>query len=582
VSRARRSPVAIAAMAGVLGLAAATAAPAYAQAVSSQPPQILTESFAQPLDGWRPGPGLSARTRPGGGGGAPSLRLLPGGPGRRTLTLLTPLPGERRAVSLDVKLQRRSALTIRLGPGRSSAIRFSRASDASWLVRGRRVRARVPAVRDWGRGGWRHVAITTAGSSPLVAVDGRRLRPSLAADGALRMELSAGRAEVAGLVATPGRDARALLAHRLAEIHARTRGGRWPLGTGRDGIVRYDTGWTTGFWPGALWRAADLSTRGDLFRRWARAATARHLRVQQTLTHDLGFLYMHSSVAAYERLCRPPAAGDADLCQRFHASARSAADGLLTLARSNQPAGMIPTRLSGSCARCAPEEADTIIDSMMNLRLLDWASADSGGAEYRSVAKRHSDRVEDLLVRPDGSTAQSVHVLRSDGTVLGVHTHQGHADWSTWARGQSWGLYGFAETGAVLGDVAALKTAERLAAFVADNLPSSGVPRYDYDAPRSAPKDVSAGVIAAAGLYRLDDACRRLGGCSQPARWRPLADRLLAAAMGEVSRRRQLGFLGSQVYNEGGRSRWDDNGELIFGLDYALEAIALSIGRPPT
>jgi hypothetical protein len=580
VSRACRHRVAIAATAGALALT--SAAPASAQTVSSQPPQILTESFAQPLDGWRPGPGLSARTRPGGGGGAPSLRLLPGGPGRRTLTLLTPLPGERRAVSLDVKLERRSALSIRLGPGRPSAIHLRRGTDAAWRVRGPRVRARVAPMRDWGRGGWRHVTITTAGSTPLVAVDGRRLRPSLDADGALRLELSAGRAEVAGLVATPGRDARALLAHRLAEIHARTRGGRWPLGTGRDGIVRYDTGWTTGFWPGALWRGADLATRGDLFRRWARAATARHLRLNQTLTHDLGFIYMHSSVAAYERLCRPPAAADADLCQQLHASARSAADGLLTLARSNQAAGMIPTRLERACARCAPGEADTIIDSMMNLRLLDWVSDDTGYAEYGSVVKRHADRVEDLLVRPDGSTAQSVHVLRSDGTVIGTHTHQGHADWSTWARGQSWGLHGFAETGAAIGDEPSLKTAERLAGYVADNLPSSGIPRYDYDAPASAPKDVSAAVIGAAGLYRLDDACRRVGGCSQPGRWRPLADRMLAASLGEVSRRRQLGFLGGQVYNEGGRSRWDDDGELVFGLDYALEAIALSLGRPPT
>jgi hypothetical protein len=81
-------------------------------------------------------------------------------------------------------------------------------------------------------------------------------------------------------------------------------------------------------------------------------------------------------------------------------------------------------------------------------------------------------------------------------------------------------------------------------------------------------------VITAAGLYRLADACESVAGaCAEAARWRPLADRMLAAALGHVSERPPLGYLGNQVFALGGSSRWDDRGDFIFGTDYALEAV---------
>jgi unsaturated chondroitin disaccharide hydrolase len=183
-------------------------------------------------------------------------------------------------------------------------------------------------------------------------------------------------------------------------------------------------------------------------------------------------------------------------------------------------------------------------------------------------------------VRDDGSTAQAVDVRRSDGAVERIHTKQGYSDSSTWARGQGWAVYGFAETAESLHDAGLLAVAERAAGFVESRLPASGIPLYDYDAPPGSPIDTSAGVITAAGLLHLDAACRSMpGSCHGQERWRPLAKRMLAASLKRAGRRPPLGFLGSQVYALGGKHTWDDSGEFGFGLDYALEAIDME-GTP--
>jgi hypothetical protein len=217
---------------------------------------------------------------------------------------------------------------------------------------------------------------------------------------------------------------------------------------------------------------------------------------------------------------------------------------------------------------------------MMDLSLLFWASRETGDPTYRDVASRHAHAVASLLVRPDGSTIQSVHMLRSTGQVLFFHSHQGLSADSTWSRGQGWALYGFTQTAVSLHDIGLLEVAERLAGYVATHLPPRGVPPYDYAAPPGAPIDTSAGVITAAGLFRLDRACRSraAGSCAADAgAWLPLARRMLAAALAHVRDRPPLGYFGSQIYGLGGSQTWDDDAEMIFGLHYALDAVKLSL-----
>jgi hypothetical protein len=212
---------------------------------------------------------------------------------------------------------------------------------------------------------------------------------------------------------------------------------------------------------------------------------------------------------------------------------------------------------------------------MMNLGLLGWAWAERRAPKYREVALRHARALEPLLVRADGSTAQSVLASRVDGHVISVGTRQGYSDTSTWSRGQGWAVYGYADTAARFRDRALVAVAERTAAYVEGRLPASGIPPYDYDAPDPAPTDTSAGMITAAGALRLAQACTTLrGACgSSPDRWRRLGTRMLRASLGRVSRRPPIGKLGDQVYSLGGSAAWDDRGEYSFGLHYAFDAV---------
>jgi hypothetical protein len=181
-----------------------------------------------------------------------------------------------------------------------------------------------------------------------------------------------------------------------------------------------------------------------------------------------------------------------------------------------------------------------------------------------------------LLVRPDGSTYQAVRFDRDTGNIVFIGTHQGLSDTSTRARGEGWGLYGFAQTAIDLHDRSLLAIAQRLAQYVAQHLHDGGVPRWDYNAGPEAQPDVSAGTITAAGMFRLALACRRLSGvCSDAGQWVSLGRTMLAASLAHASSRPPLGYLGTQVLDARHHGCWCNGTELIFGVSYALEALEL-------
>jgi unsaturated chondroitin disaccharide hydrolase len=460
--------------------------------------------------------------------------------------LMRSLP-QHWAVSLDARFgSPRSALSIRLGSSRV-------------LISG-------------GSSGWHHVEATDT----RLMVDGRS--STVPAGGASTLSLRAvrGAAEVRALLITSLDDPGSVLLHRLAELHARLGVGAFPVGADlRDRLHVDSTYWTSGFLPGAFWQASTLvgAQGGSMFEQWALASTIAHLGGEQADTHDVGFMYGESSLAGWEALCRgarPPAGVVAGaVCGRLKRSVVAAADELLALAATNRPAGTIPTN-SGS------PHADTIIDSVMNVAILPWASKLTGNPVYARVASRHAHLVAKLLVRGDGSTAQAVNFDRATGRVLSIGTHQGLSAASTWSRGQGWAVYGYAVAASELHDRSLLRVAIRTAGYVARHLPAGGVPRWDYDAGPGAPVDVSAGVITAVGLMHLAQACQELAGvCSGPSSWTALGQRMLAAALTQAYSDPPLGFLPDQVLNEHGRGCWCNGGELIFGLTYALEGLNL-------
>lgn len=534
-----------------------------------------------------------------------SHRSLSAGSG----SLVRPLPGTPWVVSFDVRLAPHSRLALTLGSSATS-LRLSRGAGArlGYTDGGSQVYA-LSGRPGWAPGGWRHVEATNGrltidgGSLP---IDGRSpsidSRFGVATTSGLRsrprtigLGVSRGHADVSALVISAASDRSSLLLHRLAELHARIPRRRYPIGADLADRIHYgSTYWTRGFWPGALWQAAALAPAGGMFARWALQATIEHFGQERSDTHDVGFMYGESSLAAWRARCRGRqgrSATGADrvsapaLCARLKQSVLSAADELLALARSNPGAGTIPT---DSCSR----QGDTIIDSTMNISILPWASRVTGNPAYVRLASHHAHVVASRLVRADGSTAQAVNFDRASGRVLSISTHQGLSDSSTWSRGQGWAVYGFAQVAADLKDRGLLAIALRAATYVQRHLPAAGIPRWDYDAPAGAPVDVSAGVITAAGLMHLASVCGRLSGVCGPrrdfGRWLALGRRMLAAALGReydhppLALGREyghppgaLGLLGDQILNERGRGCWCDGGELIFGLTYALEATGL-------
>ena len=492
------------------------------------------------------------------------------------------LPTRGFVVSLDVAVDRGGRLAVALGAQRPSLLIIRTPSGATTVRVGptplrvldgrRHASRRIAGWRVPGLGppqaDWHHVELTNS----RLEIDGVPIATPASRPRAIELQVSDAAAHLRAVVVSAAANRAALLLHRVTELHARIPLGHFPVGADVSDRINYgDRDWTSGFWPGALWEAAALA--GAPFDDWALQATLSHVGQEMANTHDVGFMYGESSLLAWQALCRHRArTGGAapQLCRRLERSVLRAVAELETLAASNRAAGTIPTAAGGPVA-------DTIIDSMMNVGILTWASAVTHRPDGARLAAQHAHRVEALLVRSDGSTTQAVDFNRTTGAVLHIGTHQGLSDTSTWSRGQGWAVYGYSATAAALHDPSLLRVALRLAGYVASHLPPDRVPRWDYDAPSAAPVDVSAGVITAAGLLRLGAACAALPGtCREGARWTALGRRMLAAALGHAATAPPLGLLDGQVLNERGVGCWCNGGELVFGLTYALEAERLA------
>jgi rhamnogalacturonyl hydrolase YesR len=148
-----------------------------------------------------------------------------------------------------------------------------------------------------------------------------------------------------------------------------------------------------------------------------------------------------------------------------------------------------------------------IVDNMMNLELLFWATKQSGDSTYMNVALAHADTTMKKHYREDGSSYHVVEYDPQTGEVLKRRTAQGYADESSWSRGQAWGLYGYVMAYRETGLKRYLQHAEKIAEFLLNhpNLPEDKIPYWDFNAPDipNALRDASAGAIIASALLEL-------------------------------------------------------------------------------
>ncbi len=356
------------------------------------------------------------------------------------------------------------------------------------------------------------------------------------------------------------RDARTYALHQLRRTDRRLKPGRYP--TVAVGSAPWRTsgtnGWLAGFWPGRLWLAYELT--GD--RTWARRAVARQaplaVRQDDATTHDLGFLLQTSFGRGADLLGRPE---DAAVVQRAAAALAARFVPSVGALRSwDGPAG----------------QATVIVDSLMNLELLLWAADHGGPAQWRDLAVQHALTVARWQVRPDGSTFHVVRFDESTGQPVWSGTAQGLADWSTWARGQSWAVHGFTTVYAASRDPRLLDAARRVAGFAVSHVPPDGVPWWDYDAPGSR-RDTTAAAVLASGLLdlaRVDpDPARR-------ATWRDAAIHTLRALVGPRYLARGTGSWSVLLHGRHDPA-YDDAG-VTYGDHYLLEALLRVQLLPPT
>lgn len=253
--------------------------------------------------------------------------------------------------------------------------------------------------------------------------------------------------------------------------------------------------WTTGFFPGTLWYGYELTGNKKLADEAKRFTLALDSIRYITDTHDLGFMLYCSY-------------GNAWRITKDNTYLPVLKDGAKNLAARFSPkVGVIRSWDFGKW------HYPVIIDNMMNLEYLYWADGQFKQPQYTSIANTHALTTIKNHFRKDFS---SYHVVDYDPATGKVHrkaTHQGVTDESAWARGQAWGLYGYAMCYANTKNNAFLKQAENIASFIMNhpNMPKDKVPVWDFDVHNAydadvdgrAPRDASAAAVIACGLLDL-------------------------------------------------------------------------------
>jgi len=261
------------------------------------------------------------------------------------------------------------------------------------------------------------------------------------------------------------------------------RGGERWLASPFDG----DSWWTGGFWPGLMWQLWAASG-DDWFKEEALRAEGlltAQFRTFEKLNHDVGFMYLLSCGAHWKLTGDPQARVDC-----LHAAN-------LLMGRFN-PVGFIR-------AWNEPERVGyAIIDCMMNLSLLFWASRVTGDPRFANAARCHTDTTLREFLRPDGSVSHIVELDPMTGDRVREHAGQGYGLGTAWSRGQAWGLYGFALAYENTGETRYLRAAERVADFFMAHIRPDGLTDCDFLQPPSPRRiDNIAGACAASGLIEL-------------------------------------------------------------------------------
>lgn len=247
--------------------------------------------------------------------------------------------------------------------------------------------------------------------------------------------------------------------------------------------------WCSGFYPGTLLNIYRQTHDAKLLDEANKALKNLEAEQYNKTTHDLGFM-MYCSFGNAQKL-KPQQAYKQILIN----SAKSLAS------RFDPKVGCIRSWDS------KPNEYLVIIDNMMNLELLFWATKVTGDSSYYKIAVTHANTTIKNHFRPDYSSYHVINYSPANGHVLQKRTAQGFSNESAWARGQAWGLYGYTVMYRETHDVKYLQQAKNIAHFILTNpnLPADKIPYWDFNAPNipNVLRDASAAAIMASAFLEL-------------------------------------------------------------------------------
>ena len=248
--------------------------------------------------------------------------------------------------------------------------------------------------------------------------------------------------------------------------------------------------WCSGFYPGVLLYLYEQNKDEVLYKESMRILELLKKEQFNTNTHDLGFM-MYCSFGNANRLAASPAYKEILL---------NSAKSLST--RFNPTVGCIKSWDSKN-----PDDFLVIIDNMMNLELLFWATKVSGDSSFYKIAVTHANTTMRNHFRQDYSSYHVLNYNAATGAVQQKKTAQGFADESAWARGQAWGLYGYTVVYRETKDKKYLEQANHIAQFILNNpnLPADKIPYWDFNATGipNVLRDASAAAITASALLEL-------------------------------------------------------------------------------
>lgn len=267
-----------------------------------------------------------------------------------------------------------------------------------------------------------------------------------------------------------------------------------PYTTGPDGmyINRWEDNpnwWTNGFWGGLMWLAYQ-GTKEEIFKEAADNSIKMldtSLGKYELLDHDVGFMW-HITAGVDYRLT-----GNEDSKRRAMFAASVLAS------RYNENGHFIRAWNVEDRAGWA------IIDCMMNIPLLYWASKEVGDDRFSYIAMSHADTTMNNHVRPDGSVRHIVIYDPKTGEVVkNEMAGQGYGENSAWSRGQAWAIYGFVLSYIHTGKKEYLDTAKKIANFFIANVCDDYLPKSDFRAPETPViYDSTAGACAACGMLEI-------------------------------------------------------------------------------